>query len=49
MLPDYERFGITELINDMFNLFKKRIYDIGVITDKSVRVQFNGENFQVKL
>jgi len=42
-LPDYERFGITELTDDMFNLFKKRIYDIGVITDKSVKVQFNGE------
>ena len=32
----------------MFNLFKKRIYDIGVITDKSVKVQFNGETLPVK-
>ena len=31
-LPDYERFGISELTDDMFNLFK--VYDIGVI-DKS--------------
>ena len=42
-LPDYERFGITNLTDDMFNLFKKRSYDIGVVTDKSVKVTFNGE------
>jgi len=41
-LPDYERFGIEKLTDDMFNLFKKRTYDIGVVTDKSVRVKFNG-------
>ena len=41
-LPDYERFGITELTDDMFDLFKKRTYDIGVVTDKSVKVKFNG-------
>ena len=42
-LPDYERFGITSLSDDMFNLFKKRTFDIGVVTDKSVRVKFNGK------
>ena len=42
-LPDYERFGIEKLTDDMFNLFKKRTYDIGVVTDKSVRVKFNGK------
>ena len=42
-LPDYERFGITKLTDDMFNLFKKRTFDIGVVTDKSVKVKFNGE------
>ena len=47
-LPDYERFGISKLTDDMFNLFKKRIYDIGVITDKSVKVQFNGETLPSK-
>ena len=33
-LPDYERFGIQNLTDDMFNLFKKRTYDIGIVTDK---------------
>ena len=42
-LPDYKRFGISKITDDMFNLFKKRTYDIGIITDKSVKVKFNGE------
>jgi len=41
-LPDYKRFGIEKLSVDMFQLFKKRTYDIGVVTDESVRVKFNG-------
>lgn len=40
-LPDYERFGIEKLTDDMFNLFKKRTYDIGVVTNSSIRVRFN--------
>ena len=27
-LPDYEKFGISKLTDDMFNLLKKRTYDI---------------------
>ena len=42
-LPDYKRFGIENLTKDMFQLFKKRIYDIASVTDKSVKVKFNGE------
>ena len=42
-LPDYKRFGITKITDDMFNLFKKRTYDIGIITNKSVKVKFNGK------
>jgi DNA topoisomerase-2 len=40
-LPDYERFGMSGITDDMFNLFKKRTYDIAAVTDKSVRVRFN--------
>ena len=43
-LPDYARFGIEKLSDDIFNLFKKRTFDIGVVTDKSVRVKFNGKS-----
>ena len=42
-LPDYKRFGIDKLTDDMFNLFKKRTHDIGVVTSSSIRVRFNKE------
>ena len=42
-LPDYKRFGIENITEDIFNLFKKRTYDIGVVTDKSVKVKFNNK------
>lgn len=41
--PDYARFGLEGLTDDMFNLFKKRTYDISIVTDKSVKVKFNGQ------
>ena len=47
-LPDYERFGMEGLTDDMFNLLKKRTLDISAVTDKTVKVKFNGENFPVK-
>lgn len=42
-LPDYPRFGMEQLTDDMFSLFKKRTVDIAAVTDKSVKVKFNGE------
>jgi len=42
-LPDYKRFGIDTLTDDMFNLFKKRTYDIGIVTDTNVTVTFNSK------
>lgn len=42
-LPDYKRFGIDNLTDDMYQLLKKRVFDIGAVTDKSVKVRFNGE------
>lgn len=42
-LPDYARFGMDTLTTDMFQLFKKRTIDIGAVTDKKVKVKFNGE------
>ena len=47
-LPDYKRFGLEGITDDMFNLFKKRIYDIAAITDKSVKVQFNNQNIPIR-
>jgi len=47
-LPDYKRFGISNLTDDMFNLFRKRVYDIAAITARSVKVKFNNKNICVK-
>jgi len=47
-LPDYKRFGISKLSDDMFNLFRKRVYDIAAITARSVKVKFNNEIISVK-
>ena len=46
--PDYKRFGIENLTESMFRMFKKRTYDIAAITDKSVAVSFNGEVIDTK-
>ena len=46
--PDYERLGIQNLSSDMINLFKRRVYDIAAITDKSVKVKYNGNMIPVR-
>ena len=47
-LPDYTRFGIDKLTDDMFQLLKKRVYDIAAVTDKSVKVKLNKEIVPVR-
>lgn len=47
-LPDYEKFGIDNLTDDMYQLFKKRTFDIASVTDRSVKVKFNGSVVPVK-
>jgi DNA topoisomerase-2 len=47
--PDYKRLGLTEgLTTDMLSLFKRRIYDVAAITDKTVKVKYNGELIPIK-
>ncbi len=48
--PDYARFGlgVHNLTPDMRALFEKRVYDIAAITDKSVKVKYNGTVVPVK-
>ena len=47
-LPDYKRFGLSGLTQDMFNLFRKRTHDISAVTDKSLKVHFNDELVSIK-
>ncbi|ETW07803.1 hypothetical protein, variant [Aphanomyces invadans] len=46
--PDFERFQMTGLDDDIVALFKKRVYDIAGITDKSLNVYLNEEKIAVK-
>ena len=49
--PDYARLGIQGLTPDMLSLMKKRIYDIGAITDhsvKKIKIGYNNLSIPVK-
>uniref|UniRef100_A0A6C0DMB8 DNA topoisomerase (ATP-hydrolyzing) n=1 Tax=viral metagenome TaxID=1070528 RepID=A0A6C0DMB8_9ZZZZ len=47
-LPDYEKFGLTGLTDDIYNLFKRRVYDVSACTDAAVSVYFNDKKIPVK-
>uniref|UniRef100_A0A6C0JMP1 DNA topoisomerase (ATP-hydrolyzing) n=1 Tax=viral metagenome TaxID=1070528 RepID=A0A6C0JMP1_9ZZZZ len=49
--PDYRRLGVQGLTSDMLALLKKRVYDIGAVTDhsiKKIKVNYNDETIPVK-
>ena len=48
--PDYTRFGLpnNNLSADMLALFMKRTYDIAAVTDKTVKVKYNGSLVPVR-
>jgi len=46
--PDYARLGIAGLTPEMMALFAKRVYDIAAVTDRSIRVKYNGAVVPVK-
>ena len=46
--PDYKRFGISGLSEDMKNLFIRRVYDIAACTSKNVKVKLNGNVLPIK-
>lgn len=47
-LPDYERFGMPGLTDDIKSLIKRRVYDIAGVTDKNTKVYFNDVQVEVK-
>lgn len=47
-LPDYERFGMSKMSDDMYELFKRRTIDCCACTNKNVSVFFNDEKLPVK-
>lgn len=47
--PDYKKMGLDNLLSDdIISLFKRRIYDLAAVTDKSVKVKYNNELVSVK-
>ena len=47
-LPDYEKFGLKEMTDDIYDLFKRRVYDVSASTDASVNVYLNDIKVPVK-
>lgn len=47
-LPDYERFGMQGMTDDVFELFRRRTIDAAACTNKNVTVSFNDEKLPVK-
>jgi DNA topoisomerase II len=46
--PDYERFGIKNITEDIYKLFHRRVIDACATTNKDVSVYFNGEKILIK-
>lgn len=48
-MPDYVRFGLPGgLSPDMVSLFRRRVYDISAVTDKTIKVKYNSQPVPVK-
>ena len=46
--PDYERFGMKGMTDDMYDLFRKRAFDACATTPATVSVFFNEEKLEYK-
>lgn len=47
-IPDYKRFGLEGLTEDMIALLEKRVYDVAAWTNKTVSVFLNGTKLDFK-
>ncbi|CAJ1376690.1 unnamed protein product [Effrenium voratum] len=46
--PDFPRFGMTGLDNDICSLLMKRVYDIAASTAKHIKVALNGKQLPIR-
>ena len=46
--PDYKRFGLKGLTDDMVSLLKRRVYDIAGTTNFSVKVYYNNNLLNIR-
>jgi DNA topoisomerase-2 len=47
-VPDYKRFGLKNLTDDMVGLMKRRVYDTAGTTNENVSVLLNGKYLDIK-
>jgi len=47
-MPDYEKFGLSGLTDDIYSLMIKRVYDISACSNKKVKVYLNNELIKQK-
>lgn len=47
-VPDYKRFGLKNLTQDMANLMKRRVYDTAGTTNENVNIWLNGKHINIK-
>jgi DNA topoisomerase-2 len=47
-IPDYKKFGLEGLTDDMISLIKRRVYDIAGTTNNTVKVYYNNELINIK-
>jgi DNA topoisomerase-2 len=40
-IPDYKRFKLNNITEDIYQLFKKRVYDLAGVMGKKVKIFFN--------
>ena len=47
-IPDYQRFGLSGMTDDIYELFRRRTIDAAACTNKNVSVFFNDEKLPIK-
>ncbi len=46
--PDYTRFNMKNLTNGMYEVLRKRVYDLCAVTDKDINIFFNDQKLEFK-
>lgn len=47
-VPDFARFGMTEISSDMQRLIERRVWDLAMTVGKDVKVSWNGEDIKCR-
>ena len=47
-IPDYNRFGVDKLSNDMISLLNKRAYDLIAFSNGEIKVYFNNKKLEIE-